>query len=136
MIKRLNNKLYIFLLVAGLILTPAGCGPASNTGSTQANSSQPSTITVSASASTASASASTASASEHSQAALALKKLLDDMSLKEKVLQLVQLPGQAFEENAADEVEINYHPEIAQKYYDGLMQLKEQFDFHNKVLFS
>ncbi|SEK27159.1 beta-glucosidase [Butyrivibrio sp. ob235] len=30
-----------------------------------------------------------------------LKKLLDDMSLKEKVLQLVQLPGQAFEENAA-----------------------------------
>ncbi|MBR4755016.1 MAG: phosphatidylserine decarboxylase [Lachnospiraceae bacterium] len=81
MIKRLNNKLYIFLLVAGLILTPAGCGPASNTGSTQANSSQPSTSTVSASAST-------ASASEHSQAALALKKLLDDdpalMSLMEK----------------------------------------------------
>ncbi len=39
----------------------------------------------------------------------------------------------SFEENAADEVEINYHPEIAQKYYDGLMQLKEQFDLKDTV---
>ncbi len=39
----------------------------------------------------------------------------------------------SFEENAADEVEINYHPEIAQKYYDGLMLLKEQFDLKDSV---
>ena len=39
----------------------------------------------------------------------------------------------SFEEDASDEVEINYHPEIAQKYYDGLMQLKEQFDLKDSV---
>ena len=39
----------------------------------------------------------------------------------------------SYEENAVDEVEINYHPEIAQKYYDGLMQLKDQFDLKDSV---
>ena len=39
----------------------------------------------------------------------------------------------SFEEDAADEVEIHYHPEIAKKYYDGLMEMKEQFDLKDSV---
>lgn len=39
----------------------------------------------------------------------------------------------SFEESVDGSVEVTYHPEVAQKYYDGLMELKEQFGMNDTI---
>lgn len=39
----------------------------------------------------------------------------------------------SFEESVEGSVEVTYHPEVAQKYYDGLMELKEQFGMNDSI---
>ncbi|MCR4674610.1 MAG: YicC family protein [Lachnospiraceae bacterium] len=39
----------------------------------------------------------------------------------------------SYEENLDQGVEVTYHPEVAKKYYDGLVQLKEQFGLTDNI---
>ena len=38
-----------------------------------------------------------------------------------------------YEENVEENTGVTYHPEIAQKYYDGLIQLKQQFSMSDNI---
>ena len=39
----------------------------------------------------------------------------------------------SFEETVDGNMEVTYHPEVAQKYYDGLLQLKDQFGLTDNI---